>query len=524
MRHGMAMCVVGTVLLMVASGCTMLQEDAKKNDSGVRAAPLILVDKGASLGQIRMPKKALTIEAMQLYAAEFAAELNDQLPKIADPNDRLVQEAIIGYFYKGLHPDYLREKMTHFKVSTIKEVFNVFREYCTPIMVEAANFSFLDVRRRREVPPTKSSPRDSKFNSSESPRAAKKAGSIQSEIITRNSPPALSGDLPVFDCDNCGGTHKSMNCRSDCRLCKSKGLDSNHVQFHCPKIVNAVERKQSQLPRPVPGSTTRSVKSAASKSRKPVGSVISAITQEDDSFAEEDSEVRHDYPVWVDTCASDVYTPSISDLDPDSLSFHSRVTDRLSVEQADGTKLVSSGIGTLAGAPAYVMPAMSDTLLGANAVCKLGNIMVVCDKKIICVGSDASTRASLSTFYDFIRQNKDIIKFTAYEENGCYKVLRSKIKDLNTNRNMAKLISRYETVQFSDLYHFVRFWHEAMGHANIQTMLLVANRIISHPSEFSGFPREFTPAIIRKYFPVTCHSCPLGNLNRRPSIVSSLVT
>ena len=38
-------------------------------------------------------------------------------------------------------------------------------------------------------------------------------------------------------------------------------------------------------------------------------------------------------------------------------------------------------------ASAYVlMPnIMSDTLLGANAVCKLGNIMVVSDKKIVCV-------------------------------------------------------------------------------------------------------------------------------------------
>ena len=191
------------------------------------------------------------------------------------------------------------------------------------------------------------------------------------------------------------------------------------------------------------------------------------------------------------------------------------------MEQADGTKLVSSGIGKLARAPAYVMPNMSDTLLGANVVCKLGNIMLVDDQKIICVGSDASTRASLSTFYDFIHQNKDIIKFTAYEENGCYKVLRSQIKSLNNNKSMAKLISRYETVQFSDLNHFVRFWHEAMGHADLRTMLLIANRIISHPSEFNGFPREFTPSIIRKHFPVTCNSCPLGNLNRRPSVVST---
>ena len=86
---------------------------------------------------------------------------------------------------------------------------------------------------------------------------------------------------------------------------------------------------------------------------------------------------------------------------------------------------------------------------------------------------------------------------------------------------MAHLISRYETVQFSDLYHFVRFCHDAVGHADIKTMLLIANRIVSHTSEFRGFPREFTPAIIRKYFPVTCHSCPLGNFNRRPSIVST---
>ena len=157
---------------------------------------------------IRMPKKAITIETMQLYAAEFAAELADQLPKIADPNDRLVQEAIISYFYKGLHPEYLREKISHFKVSTKKEVFNIFREYCTPIMVEAANFSFLDTRRRKETPLIKPFPRESNRHSSESPRAAKKAGSLQSEIA-RNFPLALSGDLPfavVYPYDNRTGT------------------------------------------------------------------------------------------------------------------------------------------------------------------------------------------------------------------------------------------------------------------------------------------------------------------------------
>ena len=46
------------------------------------------------------------------------------------------------------------------------------------------------------------------------------------------------------------------------------------------------------------------------------------------------------------------------------------------------------------------------------------------------VGSNESTRAVLTSFYDFIRRNKDHIKFTAYEVNGSYKVLRSKIKSL----------------------------------------------------------------------------------------------
>ena len=101
---------------------------------------------------------------------------------------------------------------------------------------------------------------------------------------------------------------------------------------------------------------------------------------QDTEYSEDESEVS-DYPVYVDTCASDIYTPLVSDLDADSSCIHSRVTDQLNVEQADGTKLVSSGIGTLAGAPAYVMPDMSDTLLGANVVCKLGNIMLVDDQK-----------------------------------------------------------------------------------------------------------------------------------------------
>ena len=78
-----------------------------------------------------MQRRALTVEAMQMYAASFARELHNQLPKIADPKDWVDLELLISYFYQGLHPKHLREKMSHFKVSTIKQVFELFREYCT---------------------------------------------------------------------------------------------------------------------------------------------------------------------------------------------------------------------------------------------------------------------------------------------------------------------------------------------------------------------------------------------------------
>ena len=90
----------------------------------------------------------------------------------------------------------------------------------------------------------------------------------------------------------------------------------------------------------------RSIKSAISRTTIPGASVVSAVTQ--DAEYSGNSEVR-DYPVWVDTCVSDIYIPTEKHLDADSSRTHSRVTDRLNVQQADGTMLISSGLGTLAG-------------------------------------------------------------------------------------------------------------------------------------------------------------------------------
>ena len=121
------------------------------------------------------------IEAMQLYAAQFAEEMYDQFPKIADPSDRIFQEILIGHFYKGLHPDFLRDTISHFKVSNIKQVFSLFRENCNPLMVAAANSAYLEVHRKQESPRRlRLFPRELD-HSSECARYAKKVGSVLSE-------------------------------------------------------------------------------------------------------------------------------------------------------------------------------------------------------------------------------------------------------------------------------------------------------------------------------------------------------
>ena len=80
--------------------------------------------------------------------------------------------------------------------------------------------------------------------SSESVRKAKKTDSIPSK--TSSLP--LS-DLTVFDCVNFFGTRKTMNCTKPCSLCMSEKKHAVHIEFLCPQISNARERKQTLQPR-----------------------------------------------------------------------------------------------------------------------------------------------------------------------------------------------------------------------------------------------------------------------------------
>ena len=183
-------------------------------------------------------------------------------------------------------------------------MFHQFRIQCTASVVEMVNLKTEKYLRDRQFCARQQQQIPEPSRSLGGERRALKTNSAGTNIVARLEEPLF----PIFDCENCGGTHKSMNCKSKCRLWKSKGLDDDRIQFHCPKISNAVEKKKNQLPRRATESTQRLVKSVTLGPKKTAGSVVSAITQEDESYGGDDSEVR-DYSVWVDTCASDIYTP-----------------------------------------------------------------------------------------------------------------------------------------------------------------------------------------------------------------------
>ncbi len=85
MRHGMAICGIGAALLVVAAGCTEAQEKVNQKDSEVRAAPLTLVAKGASLAPIIVFSNAppMTRKAADELAA-YIEKVGGVKPKVIE--------------------------------------------------------------------------------------------------------------------------------------------------------------------------------------------------------------------------------------------------------------------------------------------------------------------------------------------------------------------------------------------------------------------------------------------------------
>ena len=84
-------------------------------------------------------KGRVSLDAIQSYAARFAATLHDWLPSIPNPHDRALNKRLVSYFYKGIEPEPLRSLIQHFPVEHISDVFHQFRVQCTASVVEMVN-------------------------------------------------------------------------------------------------------------------------------------------------------------------------------------------------------------------------------------------------------------------------------------------------------------------------------------------------------------------------------------------------
>ena len=171
------------------------------------------------LHKVELVKGKVSLDAIQL--TRFAATLDDWVPRFPDPNDRAPNERLVTYFYKGIEPEPLRSLVVHFRVEHVSDVFDQFRVQSTASVVEMVNLTTEKSLRDRQFRSRQQQIIPEPSRSLGGERRAKKTDSAGIKIV------ALSEDslLLIFDCDHCGGTHKSMNSKSNCRLCKSKGLD-----------------------------------------------------------------------------------------------------------------------------------------------------------------------------------------------------------------------------------------------------------------------------------------------------------
>ena len=85
-----------------------------------------------------------------------------------------------------------------------------------------------------------------------------------------------------------------------------------------------------------------------------------------------------------------------------------------------------------------------------------------------------------------------------------------------TTIDFVQVIATYQSKQFSTNRELVHFWHEALGHPNMEQMITIADQ-----HTLKNWCKKLTPTVIRKFFPKNCASCIAGNLATSPSPSSS---
>ena len=226
---------------------------------------------------------------MQTSAACFAVKLDDWVPRFPDPNDRALNELLVTYFYKGIEPEPLRSLVQHFRVEHVSDVFDQFRVQSTASVVEMVTEDWeISPRPPISLPATTNNPRAGHWRESAKPRKRTQREPILSlfrGVSFFQFLIAITVEVPT----NQWTPSQIAGCASQ-RV--STIIISNFIARRSPMP----SKKKNQLPRRTIVSTQGSVKSSTSGSKKTAGSIGFAITHDDESYTEEDSEVS-DYSV-----------------------------------------------------------------------------------------------------------------------------------------------------------------------------------------------------------------------------------
>ena len=222
-------------------------------------------------------------------------------------------------------------------------------------------------------------------------------------------------------------------------------------------------------------------------------------------------------PVTVDTGASSIFSPIVSNLDSPLLS---PVIGNAHVQCAGGQFNAIDGKGKFLDCDAYVVNSFDNMLLGVSEFCKP---QTNTPAKIVIFSPDSAVGILVTPKINSIlnnllalAQSDNLVKLEATQKNGIYITDVESLKSLHINTKVQSLkhlfagASTYLTTEFKTIAEKVLFFHHAFGHANKESMcFIVKNQLISN------LPSDLTVKTINKWFPI-CSSCSKGNMAAAP--------
>jgi hypothetical protein len=221
---------------------------------------------------------------------------------------------------------------------------------------------------------------------------------------------------------------------------------------------------------------TTAGKAKSSRSRSGTKSVtvddVSSSPPElqDDSSSSEVSSLS----VLFDSGSSEHIVPQQFLIQPSTL-----ITEpRIEMESAFGDILSPTTVGTFKNlTPCYSLPLSSSdyALLSISRLVNTEKSVLIDQSGLHLYDNSPTVLQSLNKFKNF--SAKDLI-LTAPEDNGVYSLLSHQIPEFispKLRRKLIKTIQSYHTMNFQSLKDLTEFFHRALGHPDLPTMLLMAN-------------------------------------------------